>query len=64
MNIYIHEGPGHYVGSAIVVLAGSLEEAEKYICDYLYDNGLREEQLNIRATPLQPGIIYAQNGDY
>jgi hypothetical protein len=30
-KLYVHEGKGHYIGSCVIVIAGSLMMAEKVI---------------------------------
>jgi len=65
MNIYLHTGPGHYIGSAVVVTAENISDAIEIIEKYLIDNGLPDEKLNIvEFTAKDCKIIYAQNGDY
>lgn len=65
MNIYKHEGNGHYIGSVVVVTAENLSDAKELIEKYLIDNGLPNEELNIVEIPIVDcRIVYAQNGDY
>lgn len=65
MNIYKHEGKGHYIGSVVIVVAETLSDAKEFIEQYLIDNGLPNEELNITEMPIVDSrIIYAQNGDY
>ena len=66
MNLFIHEGGGHYIGSVVICLAKTEEQAKEIVRKYLDDNGLPKEALNVRefAHDYEPGIVYAQNGDY
>ena len=65
MNIYKHEGKGHYIGSVVIVLAETLSDAKEFIEQYLIDNGLAKEEMNIVEIPIVDSrIIYSQNGDY
>ena len=65
MNIYVHRGMGHYIGSVVVCLAETDEDGARIVREFLDGTGLRDEQLNIKlANNSEPGIIYAQDGDY
>jgi len=66
MKIYTHEGNGHYIGSAVVVIAGSKQTAELLIRDFLDSSGLSEEKLDIKTEDLPKAgkVIYAVDGDY
>lgn len=66
MKIYKHEGKGFYIGSVVIVINNSLEDAEKVIRQILDETGLIDEALNIVecADLYNDGVIYFQNGDY
>jgi hypothetical protein len=64
-KLYIHEGKGHYIGSCVIVIAGSLMMAEKIIRQSLDDMGLSNEELNIIEKELiSESVIYKLSGDY
>lgn len=65
MKIYKHEGPGHYIGSCIIVLANSYGEAIHMIKDELIKTGLPDDELNVESFEInQTKFIYKHNGDY
>ena len=67
MKIYKHEGTGHYIGSVIIVQAGSKTTAKKVVRAYLDSVGLEKESTNCKLVPVptrKSFIIYAQDGDY
>lgn len=64
MNIYKHEGSGHYIGSCIIVVADSIEHARILIGNELVKIGLKDEELNIVEVDYSDRIIYSHNGDY
>ena len=65
MKIYRHTGPGHYIGSCIVVVANCLNEAEAHISALLRKNGLKDEKLNIEELEIYAGKKVVEiNGDY
>jgi len=67
MKLYIHEGPGHYIGSKIIVYAGSKTTAEKLIECTLISEGLLNEPINITKVielDKRPMVIHSDNGDY
>lgn len=64
LKIYKHTGNDHYIGSAMIVVAESMEEAETVIRDLLDKNGLPDEALNITEYKVKKGVIHEQNGDY
>lgn len=65
MNIYIHTEPGQYIGSCVVVIAPSLEEAETIIRDQLNAGGLDREPLDIvEYKTTETKVIHFDNGDY
>lgn len=65
MRVYIHEGAGHYIGSAAICFAESLEQAQALIRQRLDEAGLRDEPLNIRDYRADvPGVIFFDSGDY
>ena len=64
-KLYIHEGKGHYTGSCVIVIAGSLMMAEKIIRQSLDDMGLSNEELNIIEKELiAESVLYKLSGDY
>lgn len=64
-KLYIHEGKGHYTGSCVIVIAGSLMMAEKIIRQSLDDMGLSNEELNIIEKELiAESVLYELSGDY
>ena len=65
MKIYIHEDPGHYVGSTVVVVAENIEMAERLVRITLDNMGLLNEEVLLTEFEIKPNtIIYAQSGDY
>jgi hypothetical protein len=65
LNFYLHRGPGHYVGSTIVVSAGNINDAETMIREILDNGGLYDEELNISLlTSLESKAIHVDLGDY
>jgi hypothetical protein len=65
MKIYIHQGPGHYIGSAVVVVAESNEMAERLVRISLDTMGLLNEEILLTEFEIKPNtIIYTQSGDY
>jgi hypothetical protein len=65
MNVYSHQGCGHYIGSYIVVVSPSGKEAARTIRQILNVNGLEDEALNItKFTTYQEQVIVEINGDY
>ena len=65
-KIYTHLGNGHYIGSAVIVVAASLEEAEALIRFQLDSIGLSEEGIDIvsAVTIKANSVIYVNSGDY
>ena len=64
-KLYIHEGKGHYTGSCVIVIAGSLMMAEKIIRQSLDDMGLSNEELDIIEKELiAESVLYKLSGDY
>ncbi len=65
MNVYSHQGCGHYIGSCVVVVSPSKEVAARAIRCILDINGLEDEELNITEfTTDQEAIVVDINGDY
>ena len=67
MRIYKHIGPGHHVGSAVVVQADCIESAKELIEYELINNGLPDEELNITdmgCSYNECKVLYVDNGDY
>ena len=65
LKIYIHEGGGHYIGSAVIVAAKNPSDAKFFIREELDKNGLEKEQIDIREVNVIDGaVIYSDNGDY
>lgn len=64
MNIYKHTGPGHYVGSCVIVRANSQEEAEQIIRAQLDFSGLADEPLNVHLVNWEVQVIHFDDGDY
>ena len=65
MKIYIHEGPGHYVGSVVIVIANNYNDARDIISRRLDDMGLEKENLSIIEKNIIDGqIVFCSNGDY
>lgn len=65
MKIYIHEGPGHYVGSVVIVIANNYNDARDIISRRLDDMGLEKENLSIIELEIEDGkIIFCKSGDY
>jgi len=57
MQIYKHQGKGHYTGSKIIVIAHDEKFAELIIRAELDSHGLKEEPLNIRHLPISSGLV-------
>ena len=65
MNIYKHQGNGHYIGSCIVIVSENITNAEVDIRKLLDKNGLKDEELDIVEMDIYPGKkIVEINGDY
>jgi pyruvate/2-oxoglutarate/acetoin dehydrogenase E1 component len=66
MKIYIHEGNGHYIGSCVIVIAGSKLVAETMIRKELDDAGLPREQVDIKTIMNidKRKVVKVINGDY
>jgi hypothetical protein len=65
LSIFVHEGPGHWIGSTVVCLARTEEDAATIVRNYLDSHGLTKEAVAVRAvSDYGPGIVYAQDGDY
>lgn len=65
MKIYKHTGNGHYIGSCIIVVADSLENAISLIQTILIEVGLPNEKIQIEEFEIQPNtVILDANGDY
>ena len=63
-KIYIHSGKGCWLGSKVIVVASSKEEAETLISEVLISNGLKEP-LNIEEMSIKNNlVIYTDNVDY
>ena len=58
MKIYKYTGKGHYIGSAIIVIAEYESDAIEVIRNELNVNGLFHENLNITEHEIKPGIVY------
>jgi hypothetical protein len=66
-KIYIHVGKGFYIGSTVIVMAASLEEAQTLISQELKNMGLAGEALDIKELKIPksgPFTVYVENGDY
>lgn len=64
MNIFVHQGKGHYIGSVAIVVADSEREAGEVVRSKLDEAGLKDEPLNIRSHVIAPSLVYFDNGDY
>ena len=65
MKIYIHEGQGHYVGSCVIVVSDSLENAKSLIRQSLNYMGLLDEQLSVTEKEISNNtIVWKESGDY
>ena len=67
MNIYKHTGPGHHVGSVVVVQADCLKSAKEMIEHALIENGLYNEELNIvdlGCSYNECKVLHVDTGDY
>jgi hypothetical protein len=63
-KIYTHSGKGYWIGSKVIVVASSKEEAETLISEVLISIGLNDP-LNIEEMSIENNlVIYADNGDY
>lgn len=67
MKIYIHKGPGMYIGSVIIVTAKSRRKARALIRKQLKALGLNLEAADIsivEVLELKEGVVFAFDGDY
>ena len=64
MKVYTHIGAGHYIGSAIIVIAEHESDAIETIRNELNKNGLQRENLKITEQEIKPCVLYVNNGDY
>lgn len=65
MKLYIHTGPGHYVGSVVIVTANNYDDARDIISRRLDDMGLEKENLSIIEKDIIDGqIVFSSSGDY
>lgn len=65
MKLYIHTGPGHYVGSVVIVIANNYDDARDIISRRLSDMGLEKEDLSIIERDIIDGqIVFCSSGDY
>jgi len=65
MSLFIHEGPGFYIGSTVIVSADSRMSAESLIRKELDATGLTNEKLNVRLLDDEPNtVLFSRNGDY
>ena len=65
-KIYIHEGHGHYIGSTVVVIAESEDDARELIRMRLDEMGLHEEPIDIvKIKNIETfSIVYSNDGSY
>jgi hypothetical protein len=65
MKLYIHEGPGHYVGSVVIVVSDNYETAYEIISKRLDDMGLNKENISIiEKEIINNEIVFSKSGDY
>ena len=64
LKIFVHMGAGHYVGSAVIVVAGTRPKAEELIRKELDDHGLEKEDFEITEKEIETGVVYVRDGDY
>lgn len=65
LKIYKHEGKGHWIGSCVILLAPSRQEADATIRKKLDSEGLSKEPLDIEEIdPKIPRFVYVNNGEY
>jgi hypothetical protein len=65
MKLYIHEGPGHYVGSVVIVVSDNYETAYEIISKRLDDMGLNKENVSIiEKEIINNEIVFSKSGDY
>jgi hypothetical protein len=64
MKLYIYEGPGHYIGSVIIVASDNYETAYNIISKRLDEMQLYKENISIVEKDINNGIIYSNSGDY
>lgn len=63
-RLWIHEGPGHWIGSLVMCFAETEEDAAAMIRSRLDEYGLKKEPLRIRWVAPHIGIFHFDNGDY
>ena len=65
MNLYKHEGSGHYIGSYMIVWADTLIEAKTLIRIELDEAGLQKERVDVVEVPMvRNSFVLSVNGDY
>jgi hypothetical protein len=65
MKLYIHEGPGHCVGSVVIVVSDNYETAYEIISKRLDDMGLNKENISIiEKEIINNEIVFSKSGDY
>jgi len=65
LKIYEHHGAGHWIGSHYVVLAHNVAAATRIICAAMADDGLKDEELNLRCRGVvTTKLVCRVNGDY
>jgi len=64
LKIYKHKGQGHWIGSCVIVVTNSIEDATEMIRTELDAQGLEKENLNIKVFEIKERIIHINNGDY
>lgn len=63
MGIFIHEGRGYYIGSAVIVKADNIEDAEIIIRNILDEKGLIGEKVDV-VDISEENVLYVHDGDY
>jgi hypothetical protein len=65
LKVYIHEGCGHYIGSAVLVAAKNIHDARFFIKEELVKQRLPNEEPDPKEVNMIDGaILYSDNGDY
>ena len=64
-SLWIHRGPGHYIGSMVLVCAENKSDAESLIRNELDKCGLKNEPLEVtQAVFSKNSVIVCEDGAY
>jgi hypothetical protein len=63
-KLWIHTGPGHYLGCTIIVQAETLEKAAFIVRKELDGMGWSNAAIHLEELVVKEGVVYSDNGDY